>query len=93
VLDWDGGDFRTLCKIDQELEDAAGRGGRGAGKMCGGAETEMRESMLVTLVLNLLTWFLMNETRGVTFLSKKVLVSPCPKGRGSFTGQEAAGQL
>jgi hypothetical protein len=41
VLDWDGGDFQTLCKIDQELEDAA---------VPKGAGTEMRESMLITLV-------------------------------------------
>jgi hypothetical protein len=41
VLDWDGGDFQTLCKIDQELEDVA---------VPKGAGTEMRESMLVTLV-------------------------------------------
>jgi hypothetical protein len=29
-----------MCKIDLELEDAADRGGRGAGKVCGGTGTK-----------------------------------------------------
>jgi hypothetical protein len=35
-MDWDGEDFRQVCKIDQELKDAGERGDRGAGEVCGG---------------------------------------------------------